>query len=142
MRLEEINPLDEVMFNYHIYGLVQNGQKEIERYVADGPSNIADGPHVLKRRGKISATENLLLSLASGVHPDHLDYLERRGFADGVVNHIGFSFTPPCDNVVSFGQIYHTKQLSGDEQYLFLKYVQEEVKKNELEVQKEIEGNR
>jgi len=122
-----------IRYHYHVYGLIQGDGEESEKYVAEGPSSIVDVPIVLSIRMDTNL-DVLLESLAGEVHENHLEYIDdqmRTGFPfDDIVGYIGFSFEPPCDNVIHRDKIYRTQRLSENEQKSFLEHMRKEIERS------------
>ena len=107
---------ERINYNYHIFGLIRGNRKNIEKYVADGPSNELDEPTVMS---KIS-------HLATEVCTNHTEYLRDHVDHDLLSNrirYIGFSFEPPCDNIIYEGNIYRTQRLPENEQRSFMGHI-------------------
>lgn len=108
---------ESIDYNYHIFGLTQGDREGIEKYIADGPSNIVNVPIILHE----------LNNLAGEICEAHIDYLEnqvdKKFSSDNRLQYIGVSFEPKCDNVIHNGQIYRTQRLSKDEQQSLLEHL-------------------
>lgn len=115
-----------INYNYHIFGLIRGNRKQIEKYVADGPSNDGDEPHVMSR----------LSHLAGEICTNYMNYLVDKvdsDLLDDRLRYIGFSFETHCDNVIYDGDIFRTQRLSENEQKSFLRHVRKELERSQLQ---------
>jgi len=108
---------ERIDYNYHVFGLAQGDREGIEKYVADGPSNIVNVPIILHG----------LDNLAGEICEAHMDYLEdqvdKKFLSNDRLQYIGISFEPKCNNVIHDGQIYRTQRLSENEQQSLLEHL-------------------
>jgi len=106
--------------NYHVFGIIHGNRKKIEKYVADGPSNEGNEPSVMSK----------LSFLAGEICSIHMNYLVDKVDSDLLsdrLRYIGFSFEPPCDNIIWQDNIYRTQRLSENNQKSFLRHMKKEI---------------
>lgn len=108
---------NRINYNYHVFGLVQGDREKIDKYIADGPSNVVNVPIILSG----------ISSLAGEICEAHMDYLEdqidKNFLSDDRLQYIGISFKPTCENVIHNGQIYSTQRLPENEQQSLLEHL-------------------
>ena len=107
---------EHLEYLYHIYGMAREDSDVVGYYAIDNSRTYS--PWEL---GPLQQSE--LGDLAKGVFCHHLDYLRGLGIDEICKENmfLSFSFTSPCDAVMSEGVVYRTQRLSGDDQKRFFK---------------------